>query len=86
MKEHSLLLQAVGTALEELRKERKLTKTALSDFSNLQDCYVRGIIQGKRNPTVATIYALCETLQITPAAFFHRVDQIREQLESAPQN
>ena len=55
MKTYPHLLEATGITIEKIRKERKMTKTALADFSDLQDCYVRGIIKGKRNPTITAI-------------------------------
>ena len=50
-----------------------MTKTALAAFSDLQDCYVRGIIKGKRNPTITAIYSICEALGLSPLEFFKRV-------------
>ena len=56
-----------------------MTKTALADFSDLQDCYIRGIIKGKRNPTITVIYSICEALGLSPLEFFRRVtDELTE--------
>ena len=73
MKTYPRLLEATGITIEKIRKERKMTKTALADFSDLQDCYVRGIIKGKRNPTITAIYSICEALGLSPLEFFKRV-------------
>ncbi len=74
MKDRGQLLQALASAVEKTRKERKLTKTALAHFADLQESYIRGITKGRRNPTVTTIYAICEALDIPPQEFFKRVN------------
>ena len=73
MKTYPRLLEATGITIEKIRKERKMTKTALADFSDLQDCYVRGIIKGKRNPTITAIYSFCDALGISPLDFYNWV-------------
>ncbi len=74
MRENKALLKAVGLTVEKFRKRRGMTKTALADFAVLQDCYIRGIIQGKRNPTIVALYAMCEALHVTPLEFFQEVE------------
>ena len=74
MKAYPNLLEAVAITVESLRKERKLTKTALASFAELQDCYIRGITKGQRNPTIATIYSICDALGISSVDFFQRVE------------
>lgn len=74
MKAYPNLLEAVAITVESLRKERKLTKTALASFAELQDCYIRGITKGRRNPTITTIYSICEALGVSSVDFFQRVE------------
>lgn len=82
MKNYPYLLESLGIAVEKVRKERKMTKTALASFSDLQDCYIRGIIKGKRNPTITVIYSICEALDIPPLEFFRRVTEEMEALQN----
>ncbi|MEI3479065.1 MAG: helix-turn-helix transcriptional regulator [Bilophila sp.] len=82
MKNYPYLLESLGIAVEKVRKERKMTKTALASFSDLQDCYIRGIIKGKRNPTITAIYSICEALDIPPLEFFQRVTDEMETLRN----
>ena len=84
MKTYPHLLEATGITIEKIRKERKMTKTALADFSDLQDCYVRGIIKGKRNPTITAIYSICEALGLSPLEFFKRVTDELNELNTPP--
>lgn len=74
------LQEALANTVERLRKERKLTKTALADFADLQECYVRGITKARRNPTVTAIYAICEALGVPVGTFFDLVDEERRRL------
>lgn len=80
MKAYPHLQDALANTVERLRKERKLTKTALADFADLQDCYIRGITKGRRNPTVTAIYSICEALNIPASRFFELVDEERKRL------
>lgn len=74
------LQRALANTVEKLRKERKLTKTALADFAELQDCYIRGITKGRRNPTVTAVYAICGALGISVSRFFALVDEERARI------
>lgn len=82
MKAYPNLLEAVAITVESLRKKRKLTKTALASFAELQDCYVRGITKGQRNPTITTIYSICDALGISSVDFFQRVEMEMNRLAS----
>jgi transcriptional regulator with XRE-family HTH domain len=82
MRDYPWLLEALAITVEKLRKERKLTKTALANFSDLQECYIRGISKGRRNPTVIAMYAICEALGVSPEEFFRRVSAEMEHLGS----
>ena len=74
MKNCPNLLEALAITVEAIRKERKLTK---------QDCYVRGITKGRRNPTITALYAICEALNVSPVEFFRRVEEERANLEKS---
>lgn len=74
------LLLALANTVERLRKERNLTKTALADFADRPNCYIRGITKGRRNPTVTAVYAICEALGISVSEFFALVDEERARL------
>lgn len=75
MKNHPSLLTALAITVDRLRKERRLTKTALADFAELQECYIRGITKGRKNPSITVIYAICGALGIEAAEFFKAVDE-----------
>lgn len=80
MKTYPELQDALANTVERLRKERKMTKTALADFADLQDCYIRGITKGRRNPTVAAVYSICEALGVSVSEFFNLVEEERKRM------
>ena len=82
MRDSPHLLEALAITVEKLRKERKLTKTALANFSDLQECYIRSISKGRRNPTVTAVYAICEALGVPPEEFFRKVSVEKDNLSS----
>ena len=83
MKNCPNLLEALAITVEAIRKERKLTKLAVASDAELQDCYVRGITKGRRNPTITALYAICEALKVSPVESFRRVEEERANLEKS---
>jgi len=73
MKSDPRLLEAIAVTVEKVRQERKMTKTALANFADIQERYLRGIIKGQRNPSVSAVVAICGALGLTPMEFFERV-------------
>jgi len=74
MKNYPELSLAVGYAIDELRKKRKMTKTALSIRADLEERYVRAIIKGDKNPTVFVLRSICDALEIPLPELFELVD------------
>ncbi len=52
-----------------------MTKTALADFSGLQECHIRRIILGKSNFTILTFLKILSALEISIPDFFARANQ-----------
>lgn len=75
MKEYPHLSQALGNTIEALRKDRKMTKSALAEFSWLERRYLLEIEQGDKRPTVNAVYSICEALKISPPEFFRKVEE-----------
>ena len=82
MKTYPSLANVIGIVLDSLRKERKLTKSALSIRADLEERYVRAILKGEKNPTVFVLQSLCEALGITLGAFFALVDKLSSNFDS----
>ncbi len=75
MKEYPYLSQAIGNTIEVLRKDRKMTKSALAEFAWLERRYLLEIEQGDKRPTVNAVYSICEALKISPPEFFRKVEE-----------
>lgn len=82
MKIYPHLAEAIAITLELLRKEKNMSKSALADFSDVERGYVRGIEQGKRKPTVNTVYCMCDAMQIDPVDFFKKVGIALEKIKN----
>lgn len=66
--------------MEELRRERRMTKLALADFSGLQDSYIRSIAKGRKRPSIIALYSLAEAFGIGPVDFLVRIEKTRQRL------
>jgi transcriptional regulator with XRE-family HTH domain len=55
----------VGRNAARLRKERGLTQEQLAERSGLSQQYLSGLEQGRRNPTIMTIYELATALDVS---------------------
>lgn len=82
MKEYPYLSQALGNVIEAIRKEKKMTKSALAEFAWMERRYLREIEQGVKKPTVNAVYSICEALKISPIAFFTMVDEEIKRLKT----
>ena len=59
------LRKLVGRNAARLRKERGLTQEQLAERSGLSQQYLSGLEQGRRNPTIVTMYELALALGVT---------------------
>lgn len=84
MKIHPYLREALVSTLDRLRREKRLTKTSLAEFSDLQHRYIFSIRKGERNPTLGAIYSLCEALEIPVDSFIRQVEEERQRLQNSP--
>lgn len=54
----------VGENLARVRREKGLTQEQLSERAGFTQAYISGIEQGRRNPTIVTIYELATALDV----------------------
>lgn len=66
--------RAFGRVLREVRKERGLSQEQLGFESGYHRTYISFLERGKKNPTLATILDLAETLRIPAWEFVRRVE------------
>ena len=54
----------VGRNVRRIRQEKKLTQEQFADRSGFSQQYISGLEQGRRNPTVVTVYELAQALGV----------------------
>ena len=55
----------VGRNFARLRREKRLTQEEVEERSGFSQQYLSGLEQGKRNPTVVTLYELAQALGVS---------------------
>jgi transcriptional regulator with XRE-family HTH domain len=55
----------VGQNVRRIRLEKGLTQEQLCDISGFSQQYVSGLENGRRNPTVVTVYELAKALGVS---------------------
>jgi transcriptional regulator with XRE-family HTH domain len=56
----------VGRNFARIRREKGLTQEQVEELSGFSQQYISGLEQGRRNPTVVTLYELSQALGVTP--------------------
>lgn len=54
----------IGTNVRRVRLERGLTQEQLAELSGFTQHYLSGLEQGKRNPTVVTVFEIAQALGV----------------------
>jgi transcriptional regulator with XRE-family HTH domain len=55
----------VGRNVKRVRQERGLTQQQLAEISGFSQQYISGLEQGRRNPTIVSIYELATALGVS---------------------
>ncbi|MFC0304025.1 helix-turn-helix domain-containing protein [Rhizorhabdus histidinilytica] len=55
----------VGENFARIRQQQGLTQEQVSERSGFSQQYISGLEQGKRNPTIVTLYELAQALGVT---------------------
>jgi transcriptional regulator with XRE-family HTH domain len=66
-----------GRNFARIRREKGLTQEQVEEVSGFSQQYISGLEQGRRNPTVVTLYELAQALGVTP------IDLLSDQPEQA---
>lgn len=68
----------VGRNVRHLRQKKGLTQEQFADISGFSQQYISGLEQGRRNPTVVTLYELAKALGVS------HVELVRPTKEQSP--
>lgn len=55
----------VGKNVKRVREKTGLTQEKLAEISGFSQQYISGLEQGRRNPTIVTLYELSQALGVT---------------------
>lgn len=55
----------VGENFARIRQQKGLTQEEVSERAGFSQQYISGLEQGKRNPTIVTVYELAQALGVT---------------------
>lgn len=55
----------VGRNVKRVREKTGLTQERLSEISGFSQQYISGLEQGRRNPTIVTLYELSQALGVS---------------------
>jgi transcriptional regulator with XRE-family HTH domain len=55
----------VGRNVGRIRREKGLTQEQLAEISGFSQQYISGLEQGRRNPTIVTLYELATALGVS---------------------
>jgi transcriptional regulator with XRE-family HTH domain len=67
----------VGRNFARLRREKRLTQEEVEARSGFSQQYLSGLEQGKRNPTVVTLYELAQAIGVTHVDLVMPDDKMR---------
>jgi transcriptional regulator with XRE-family HTH domain len=65
----------VGRNTERIRRGRGLTQEQLAERSGFSQQYISGLENGRRNPTVVTLYEIAMALGTTPVGLIRPSDE-----------
>lgn len=68
--------EVFGKVLREIRLEKKFSQEELAHVCGLDRTYISLMERGKRNPTINTIFALAEGLNILPSTLVLETERI----------
>jgi len=68
MDDDDWLRTSFGALLKQLREERGLSQAQLALDSELDQTFVSLLERGRRQPTLRTLFALCDALRVQPDA------------------
>jgi len=55
----------VGRNVKRIRQEKGLTQEQLAELSGFSQQYISGLEQGRRNPTIVSLYELARALGVS---------------------
>lgn len=76
-----ILLQALGAALKERRKELRLTQEDVASAAGVDRPFVTLIESARKQPTISVLWRLSVALDLSPADFASRIERFNQELQ-----
>ncbi len=67
----------VGSNVKRVRQEKGLTQEQLADLSGFSQQYISGLEQGRRNPTIVTLYELALALGVSHLELVRPIEEAK---------
>ena len=77
-------LSELGLQIQQLRKEQHLTQKELANLCNLHPVYIGQIERGEKNPTIESLFRICQALHTSLSSLLEIFDD-REKPDTYPQ-
>ena len=65
----------VGRNVKRIRQEKGLTQEQLAELSGFSQQYISGLEQGRRNPTVVSLYELATALGVSHMELIRAINE-----------
>ena len=78
------LIKTISLILKELREIKSLTQEEVMDEIKINkdlNIHIGRIETGRNNPTVSTLFELCEYYEISISEFFNKVEEVNKSLK-----
>ena len=70
------VIEAFGITLKKYRTEKNLSQEKLALNCNLDRTYIGLLERSQRQPTISTIFVLCEQLGVAPHEFIKEIEKM----------
>ncbi len=77
MDDGAWLRRAFGGLLRELREQRGFSQAQLALESDLDQTFVSLLERGRRQPSLISLFALCDALEVEPDSVVRRLSEAR---------
>lgn len=69
------LSEAFGATIRRLREEKGISQETLAEASDLDRTFISMLERGVKQPTLRTLWAIAEALEVAPHAIIKKVEE-----------
>ena len=64
----------VGSVIQRVRDEKKLSQEVVSGFADIGRTHLSAIERGERKPTLETFFRICEAMDVKPSVVISAIE------------